>query len=293
MTSQSADSGWQRPDDDLGRPASARLVDPEDDLAGPPYGGDPETTKFSAGMSAGPAPSPSTGYGLVHPPEPLPYVQPSVQPPVQPPGQPPGQPGRDPVAQTPSPAAVAQVVPADGGEQSGRRGTQDLGLLVLRVVLGLILVAHGLQKAFGWWGGPGLGGFADSLAEAGYQHAGVLSYLGAGAQIAAGVLLVLGLFTPLAGAVGLGLLVNGLIAAVDAQRQEGGILVIGSDRVEYLLVLTAAMAAVVLAGPGRYGFDAGRGWARRPFVGSFLALIVGIGGGVAVWLFLRGNSPLG
>ena len=164
---------------------------------------------------------------------------------------------------------------------------------MLRVVLGLILVAHGLQKAFGWWGGPGLGGFADSLAEAGYQHAGVLSYLGAGAQIAAGVLLVLGLFTPLAGAVGLGLLVNGLIAAVDAQRQEGGILVIGSDRVEYLLVLTAAMAAVVLAGPGRYGFDAGRGWARRPFVGSFLALIVGIGGGVAVWLFLRGNSPLG
>ena len=38
--------------------------------------------------------------------------------------------------------------------------------------------------------------------------------------------------------------------------------------------------AVILVGPGRYGFDAGRGWARRPFIGSFAALVVGIGAGV-------------
>ncbi|MFM8598449.1 MAG: DoxX family protein [Mycobacterium sp.] len=272
MTSQSADSGWQRPEDDAGRPASARLVDPEDDLAGPPYGGDPETTKIASTTIAS-APSPSTGYGLVNPPEPLPYVQPRPEP--------------EPVP------AVSQIAPAEAGERPGRRGTQDLGLLVLRVVLGVILIAHGLRNAFGWWGGPGLGGFADSLAEAGFQHSGLLSYLGAGGQIAAGVLLVLGLFTPLAGAVGLGLLVSGLLVAIDAQRQEGGVVILGSDRVEYLLVLTAAMAAVVLAGPGRYGFDAGRGWARRPFIGSFLALLAGIGGGVAVWLFLRGTNPFG
>ena len=273
MTSQSADSGWQRPDDDAGRPPSARLVDPEDDLAGPPFGGEPETAKISSGIGPGIASSPSSGYGVVNPPEPLPYVQPV----------------RD-VMPQPEPA-VPQFVPADSGERSGRRGTQDLGLLVLRLVTGVILIAHGLQKAFGWWGGPGLDGFATTLADAGYQHSGLLSYLGAGAQIAAGVLLVLGLFTPLAGAVGLGLVVNGLIVAVDAQRQEGGVVVLGSDRVEYLLVLCAAMAAVILAGPGRYGFDGGRGWARRPFIGSFLALIAGIGGGVAVWLFLRGTNP--
>ena len=44
--------------------------------------------------------------------------------------------------------------------------------------------------------------------------------------------------------------------------------------------------------PGRYGLDAGRGWARRPFIGSFVALLLGIGGGVAVWVLLNGANPL-
>ena len=48
-----------------------------------------------------------------------------------------------------------------------RRGTQDLGLLLLRLGVGALLIAHGLQKAFGWWGGPGLDGFGDSLTDDG------------------------------------------------------------------------------------------------------------------------------
>lgn len=51
-------------------------------------------------------------------------------------------------------------------------------------------------------------------------------------------------------------------------------------------------AAIILVGPGRYGFDAGRGWARRPFIGSFVALLLGIGGGIAVWILLNGANPL-
>ena len=50
-------------------------------------------------------------------------------------------------------------------------------------------------------------------------------------------------------------------------------------------------AAIILIGPGRYGFDGGRGWARRPFIGSFLALVLGAGGGVAAWFFLHGINP--
>jgi len=50
--------------------------------------------------------------------------------------------------------------------------------------------------------------------------------------------------------------------------------------------------AVILVGPGRYGFDAGRGWARRPFIGSFAALVVGIGAGVALWVLLNGANPV-
>jgi putative oxidoreductase len=284
VTSQNSDPGWQRPEDSAVRPASARLVDPEDDLASGTYGGDFETTRIpqplraAADGAATPGLPPSAaGYALLHEPEPLPYVEP-VYPPA---------------GAVPPPAAPAEIIPGDAEERAkaaARRGTQDLGLLVLRVTLGVMFIAEGLQKAFGWWGGPGLEGFRETLTEAGYHNANLLTYLAAGAQIASGVLLVLGLFTPIAAAVALAFLVNSVLTTFMAQRADGGLFVFGTEA-KSLLVLTAVAAAIVLAGPGRYGFDGSRGWARRPFIGSFLALVLGIGGGVAAWFFLRGNNP--
>jgi putative oxidoreductase len=280
VTSQNPDPGWQRPEDSVVRPASARLVDPEDDLASATYGGDHETTRIPQPPRAPAAeatPS-AAGYALLHDPEPLPYVEPTYPP----------------VGALPPPAGPAEISPGDPEERAraaARRGTQDLGLLVLRVSLGVVFIAHGLQKAFGWWGGPGLNGFKETLTEAGYQNANLLTYFAAGAQIASGVLLVLGLFTPIAAAAALAFLVNSLLVTFDSQRKDGGLFVFGSQGNEYLLMLTAVALAVILAGPGRYGFDGGRGWARRPFIGSMLALVLGVGGGVAAWLFLRGHNP--
>ena len=48
---------------------------------------------------------------------------------------------------------------------------------------------------------------------------------------------------------------------------------------------------MILCGPGRYGFDAGRGWARRPFVGSAVVLVLGAAAGVAAWFVLHGTNP--
>ena len=102
--------------------------------------------------------------------------------------------------------------------------------------------------------------------------------MGAGGEIAAGVLLVLGLFTPLAAAAALAYLINGLLAAVvDAAGLRVSFPFFLPDGHEYQLTLIVVAAAMILTGPGRYGFDAGRGWARRPFIGSFVALLVGIG----------------
>lgn len=269
-----SDPGWQRPEDSPARPATARLVDPEDDLSSN-YGGDFETTRIApyGAEAATPDPGPpSTAYGLIGDPEPLPYSAPAPD-------------------VTSVPPAPVQIAPPDAGvKAAGRRGTQDLGLLLLRLALGLVFIAHGLQNAFGWFGGEGPDAFRTSLTEAGYQNAGVLTYVGAGVQIAAGVLLVLGLFTPLAAAGALAFMVNSLLVAFDGQRRDGGLFIFGSDA-EYLLVLAVLAAAVILAGPGRYGFDGTRGWARRPFVGSFLALLLGVAGGVAAWFFLHGTNP--
>lgn len=315
------DPGPQLPEDATPRPPTARLVDPEDDLGAAGYGQtgrawarepdynhgqtfgaanpagpvEPETTRISnypgplvpgplvpgppvPGPPAPPSGPPSTAYGLIGNPEPLPYVGPA-------------QPHTD------AAAAPREIVAGDAElRAAGRRGTQDLGLLLLRLALGAVFIAHGLQKAFGWWGGEGLEGFRATLSDAGYQHAEVLTYLGAGVQIAAGVLLVLGLFTPLAAAAALGFVVNAVLVEFAAQRKDGELMIFGSgDSVgaEYLLLLTVLAGAVILCGPGRYGFDGGRGWARRPFAGSAAALVLGAGGGVAAWFLLHGTSPFG
>jgi putative oxidoreductase len=265
---------WRRPDDSglSARPASARLVDPEDDLPSATYGGDFETTRIPHYDAADPTSGPS-GLDLLADPEPLPYVEPSFG----------GHAG----------AASAIEEHGEGGKAAtDRRGTQDLGLLILRVAVGATLIAHGMQKAFGIWGGSGLGSLRDSLSTVGYQHAGLLSYVAAGTQITAGVLLVLGLFTPLAAAAALAYLVNGLAANLAAQHDAGYIGFFLPDGNEYLLRLAVSLSAIILVGPGRYGLDAGRGWTRRPFLGSLAALLLGIGIGIATWILLNGTNPL-
>ena len=211
---------------------------------------------------------------MLNEPEPLPYAQP--------------QPGRVPSV------GPAEIEPDDDRlRTAGRRGTQDLGLLLLRAGFGALLIAHGLQKVFGWWGGSGLGSFGDSLSALGYQHADILTYVAAGTEIAAGVLLVLGLFTPLAAAAALAYLINGLIAGIATQDNPRQFPFFLPDGHEFELTLIVVAAAIILIGPGRYGFDAGRGWARRPFIGSFVALLLGVGGGIAVWVLLNGANPFG
>ncbi|MEU0494226.1 DoxX family protein [Mycobacterium sp. NPDC006124] len=276
MTSTSHDPrAWQRPEDSASRPASARLVDPEDDLPSSTYAGDFETTAIPRYDSNTSTPERS-GYGLLHEPEPLPYVQPAGK------------------YQTPS-AEPTEIEPDVGfgpSDQRGRRGTQDLGLMILRMGLGALLIAHGLQKAFGLWGGQGLNGFQQSLVDMGYQHANVLTYVGVAGQIGAGVLLVLGLFTPVAAAGAVAYLINSLLAAVAAQPARGTFSFFLPDGHEYLVMLLLIAVALVLTGPGKYGFDAGRGWSRRPFVGSAVALVLGIAAGVGVWVLLNGANPL-
>jgi putative oxidoreductase len=267
VTSTSHDPrAWQPPGEHAARPDSARLVDPEDDLPSSTYGGDFETTAI---------PHYDRETGLLGGPEPLPYVQPG---------------GRHGLVE---PTEIEpDVLTSDGIRAAGRRGTQDLGLMLLRVGLGALLIAHGLQKAFGWWGGTGFGGFAQSLSDLGFQHARILSYVGVGAELGAGTLLVLGLFTPLAAAAAVAYLMNALLAAVVAHPTPGYFPFFLPDGHEYQVTLIVVAVALTLTGPGRYGFDAGRGWARRPFLGSVAALLLGIGVGVAVWVFLNGANPL-
>lgn len=255
---------------------TASLVDPEDDLPSANYAGDFETTAIPPYDSGRSSSETAGGFGLLNEPEPLPYVQPGGRHSLY--GAEPAEYGPDIDAHT---------------RGDDRRGTQDLGLLFLRLGIGAILIAHGLQKAFGLFDGPGLDGWGDSLSTMGFKYADILTYVTTFGQIAAGLLLVLGLFTPVAAAGALAYLVTGLLAEAMAAHEEARLALFLTDGHEYKVFLAGAVAVLILTGPGRYGLDAGRGWARRPFVGSFIALVLAVGVGVAAWVLLNGGNPLG
>ncbi|AFA74033.1 hypothetical protein GPOL_c30180 [Gordonia polyisoprenivorans VH2] len=177
------------------------------------------------------------------------------------------------------------------------RGTLDLGLLLLRLAIGIVAVAHGLQKLFGLWGGPGLSGYQEMLANnpnptIGF-HADVtrpLAIVGALAETIGGAMVVLGLFTPIGACAIVSVML--LAAAYKTTLAGGFAFFAAAGGIEYELVLAVAAAALVLTGPGLYAFDASRGWARRPFLGSVAWLIVGIAAAVAVWMLFNGTNPL-
>src|SRR5204862_7378710 len=75
----------------------------------------------------------------------------------------------------------------------------DLGLLALRRRLGAGFLAHGAQKSVGAFGGPGFAGATGFIGSIGFRPARLWTALAVGGELAAGLLFVLGLWTPIAG----------------------------------------------------------------------------------------------
>ncbi len=156
----------------------------------------------------------------------------------------------------------------------------DLGLLILRLMLGGVFLAHGAQKLFGAFGGPGPEGFEQALQKMGFQQSNVLALVTGGTELGAGALLVLGLFTPLAAAGVVGVMVN----AVFLNLQSG---FFAPSGVEFPATLGAVALGLMFAGPGRVALDNGRSWFRRPVLSGFLCLLIAAGSSAGVLVFLH------
>jgi putative oxidoreductase len=128
------------------------------------------------------------------------------------------------------------------------------GILLIRIVVGWTLFAHGVQKLFGWFGGPGPAGTGGFFGGLGFRAPLLMAVL-AGLGESTGALLALGLFTPLA-AVGIATV---MLMAIWSVHWRNGFFA-GNGGYEFPLVLAAAAVAVAATGPGRFSVDRAIGW---------------------------------
>ncbi|MEU9665819.1 DoxX family protein [Streptomyces bobili] len=126
---------------------------------------------------------------------------------------------------------------------------RDLGLLLLRLGTGGVLMAHGAQKLFGWFGGHGREGTGQFMESVGYAP-GKASATAAGlAETGGGALLALGLATPAAGAAA-----AGAMAGASAVHVPNGFFA-QSGGYEYAASLGLTAAGLAVTGPGRLSLD--------------------------------------
>jgi putative oxidoreductase len=151
----------------------------------------------------------------------------------------------------------------------------DTGLLIARMVVGLIMAGHGAQKLFGWFGGYGLagtGGFFESL---GFRPGRFFAAAAGFTEVAGGLLLALGLLGPL----GPAMIVSVMIVAIATVHWPHGLFA-SNNGYELPLINAAVAAAMALTGYGAYSLDAALGLSWRPEV-VWTMLGLGVIGGFA------------
>jgi putative oxidoreductase len=160
----------------------------------------------------------------------------------------------------------------------GEASIRDVGLLVLRASVGGILVVHGAQKLFGWFGGNGIAGTGAGFEKIGFKP-GPANAVAAGIGTAGGgALLALGLATPAAGAA-----VAGTMAVAAEMHAPGGFFA-HEGGVEYVAFLGVTATALALTGPGVLSVDSLLGHRlNRPWMRNVALASVVPAAAVVVW----------
>ena len=144
----------------------------------------------------------------------------------------------------------------------------DVALLLLRVVVGATMIAHGVNH---WVGGGKIEGTARWFSGLGLRHGTLQAWLSVVTEIGAGVLLILGLVTPLACAAVISVM---LVAGLLAHRPNGFFAF--KDGYEYVLTLAVISLVLATLGPGGLSVDRMAGIEISGWLGGGVALGVGV-----------------
>jgi putative oxidoreductase len=155
--------------------------------------------------------------------------------------------------------------------------TVSFGLLVLRIVVGLIMAAHGAQKLLGWFGGYGLRGTGEFFMQLGFQPGPAFAAAASISEIISGVLVALAFLGP----IGPALMISVMIVAAMTVHWEHGLFA-ANNGIELPLLYGAAAFALALTGFGQYSLDSLLGIAGHlPVTDTWIALTIGVIGGFA------------
>jgi putative oxidoreductase len=160
-----------------------------------------------------------------------------------------------------------------------------LGLLILRLVIGLTVAAHGAQKLFGWWGGPGMTGWTQVVSKLRIRPAQPWAWIAALSEFGGGLLLALGFLSPLGSLA----IAGAMLVAIATVHLPRGFWVTKGGY-EFNLALIGAVAALALTGPGAYSLDAALG-IRLPEPISLIVGTIALIIGVAATLLSRSPQP--
>ena len=151
----------------------------------------------------------------------------------------------------------------------------DTGLLIARMVFGLLMAAHGTQKLFGWFGGYGLAGTGGFFEQLGFRPGRFFAAAAGATELIAGLLVAFGLLGPL----GPALIVSVMLVAIATVHWQHGVFA-QNNGMEVPLLYAVAAVALALTGFGAFSLDATLGltWSAEVV---WAALALGVLGGVA------------
>jgi putative oxidoreductase len=143
----------------------------------------------------------------------------------------------------------------DGGRVNKGFG-MNAGLLVVRIVFGLLMAAHGSQKLFGWFGGYGLAGTGGFFEQLGFRPGRLFAGAAAVAEITSGLLIAAGLLGP----IGPALLISVMVVAIATVHISHGLFA-QTNGIEVPLLYITAASGLAFTGYGAYSLDAAFGLA--------------------------------